>query len=400
MTQKQQAVASLLQQRVDPSDPEYDFHSGDIIDLCTSLLKDFKDSKDELDTEWGKTEKGCNEMKKSLRDDMSSNKDNMEQLAKDIERLGGEIAGHRESLIEAESTLKDDELYLKDLQARCEARANDYDQRSSMRGQEAEALKQAVAILSGAVKDADEGANKRALLQVSKAAPVSFLQTMEVQQHSQSLRGRAEESLALEAKKNMALDMLRSEGRRLGSLTIAALTTRSAADPFKKVKELIQKLVERLLQESQAEATKKGFCDTEMAKAEHDRDRLFKEAKDLNRELRALEAKQDELETEIKELTDDLGDESKDLKEVSAQRESDKKVNAETLKTAREGLDAVNDAITVLKNFYSQAAKASFIQASPLDEDTKGAGFSGSYKGKQGGMQAVFALLETIKTDF
>jgi len=60
----------------------------------------------------------------------------------------------------------------------------------------------------------------------------------------------------------------------------------------------------------------------------------------------------------------------------------------------------VNEAILILKTFYKQAAKAALLQASPLDEDTKGAGFSGNYKGKQGASSAVFALLETIASDF
>merc|ERR1719217_407615 len=74
--------------------------------------------------------------------------------------------------------------------------------------------------------------------------------------------------------------------------------------------------------------------------------------------------------------------------------------NMETLKTAKEGYEAVNEALLVLKSFYEQAAKASLIQASPVDEDTSGPGFSGSYKGNQSGSQAVLALLETISSDF
>merc|ERR1719421_40623 len=74
----------------------------------------------------------------------------------------------------------------------------------------------------------------------------------------------------------------------------------------------------------------------------------------------------------------------------------------DTLKVAKEGLAAVTEALLILKSFYSQAAKASaaLVQASPVDEDTSGPGFSGNYKGKQGGMKAVFALLETIASDF
>ena len=54
----------------------------------------------------------------------------------------------------------------------------------------------------------------------------------------------------------------------------------------------------------------------------------------------------------------------------------------------------MTEAILILKSFYKQAAKAVFLQASPV---TERAGFSGNYGGKQDGMKAVFALLETIQ---
>merc|ERR1712087_876293 len=71
-----------------------------------------------------------------------------------------------------------------------------------------------------------------------------------------------------------------------------------------------------------------------------------------------------------------------------------------TLSTAKEGLDGVNEALLILKAFYKQAAKAALLQASPVDEDTSGPGFAGNYKGKQSGSKAIFALLETIASDF
>jgi hypothetical protein len=188
--------------------------------------------------------------------------------------------------------------------------------------------------------------------------------------------------------------------QRLGSLALTSLAERAAADPFKKVKGLIQKLIERLLAESAAEATKKGFCDTELGKARKDRDFRFQEAKDLSAELAGLEAKEDALEEEIKQLKSEIKEETKALKETTKERKEEKEANMESLKTAKEGLDAVNEAILILKSFYKQAAKASFVQASPVDEDTSGPGFSSNYKGKQGSAKAVFALLETIASDF
>merc|ERR1719478_923568 len=164
---KRKAVTSMIQGQasVDPEDPEYKFHSNDIVDLLKSLHKDFKGEKATLDSEEKKRKKGCDELKASLKKEMGSNSDAMKALEKNIEKLSKEIAEHRENLVEAEATMKDDELYLKDLTAQCEARANDYDQRSSMRNDELTALSQALDILRGDVKGRADEVNKRALLQ-------------------------------------------------------------------------------------------------------------------------------------------------------------------------------------------------------------------------------------------
>jgi len=426
-TPKHKAVAALIQQSagVDPSDPEYNFHSQDIIDVCKQLLTDYKAEKKTLDTEYDKTKKGCDAMKASLRKKLSANKSAMEALSKNIQKMQKEIAQHRTDLIESDSTLKDAEAYLKDLQARCEDRANDYDQRSAMRGDELSALTGALKVLTGTV-DSATAVNKRALfiqnasaavapkskkvVAAKKVAPATKIvaaaaseETKKVLSFLQSLsHGRASNFLATSqaARQQKAVDVLRTEGQRLGSIALTSLAEHVSADPFKKVKGLIQKLIERLLQESKNEATKKGFCDTELGKARKDRDYRYSEAQDLSAEISGLQAKRDALKQEIKDLKRDIKAETFALKEATEERAEEKKANAKTLKTAKEGLEGMNEALLILRSFYKQAAKAAFVQASPVDEDTKGAGFAGNYGGKQDGMKAVFALLETIQSDF
>jgi len=259
------------------------------------------------------------------------------------------------------------------------------------------------------VKGAADSANQRAMFvqkpavaaKISEAAPalkaVSFLQEVAASvESSNSFLG-----LSQEAKKDKALSVLREEGKRLQSVMLTSLAENAAGDPFKKIKGLIQKLIERLLTESQNEATKKGFCDTELAKARKERDFRLQDARDLNGDLEQLEAKRDALTSEIADLTRDIKDESKALKDTTEEREQEKKDNLKTMETAKGGLEAVNEAILVLKTFYKQAAKAAFVQgkASPVDEDAPDVA-SGSYKGNQSGSKAVFALLETIASDF
>jgi len=413
---KRKAVTAMIQGQaaVDPSDPEYQYHSNDIIDLLEKLHKDFKDEKADLDSEYKKSSKACDELKASLKKEMSSNKDAMDALEKNIEKLSKEIAEHRENLVEAEGVMKDDELYLKDLTAQCEVRAKDYDQRSSMRNDELTALTKALDILKKNVKGRADEVNQRALLLQylrqhkadatpaevvkSSAAKETIKASVATKKAISFLQSRSD--VSNEERRKQALALLTQEGQRLNSFALTSLAQRSAADPFKKIKGLIQKLIERLVAEATAEATKKGFCDTELGKARKDRDFRREETTDLSATLEGLEAKEDALTEEIKLLTGQIEDEEKSLKTTTKERKEEKESNMKTLKTAKEGFEAVNEALLVLKSFYAQAAKGAFIQASPVDEDTSGPGFSSSYKGNQSGSKAVLSLLETISSDF
>jgi len=398
------AVTSFLQSSVDPDDPEYKYHSQGILDVLSDTLKDFNNEKKDVDTEWEKTETAENNLITDTEGQMTENKNSIETLEGDVETLATEIAGHREDLVDAEGLLKDDELYLKDLTERCEQRAHAFDQRSTMRAQELEALNTATGILKDRVKGKDESANERAFVQ-EKAAPASlpaksFLQTSSRVQLSNLLQKARGQTLSAEVRTEKVLALLVTEGKRLNSVMLNSLAMKIKADPFKKVKELIQKLIERLVQEATAEATKKGFCDLELSKAEKNRNHRWQDVQRLNAELAGLEAKRDELEEELEELAAALKELKSALEEAEKLRAENKEENLTTLKEAREGLGAVKEALTVLKVFYKKASKATvLLQASPVDEDDPGAA-SGAYKGNQQASKAILGLLEVIVSDF
>merc|ERR1719326_1337599 len=148
-------------------------------------------------------------------------------------------------------------------------------------------------------------------------------------------------------------------------------------DHFAKVKAIIQKLIERLLDEKKAEASKKGFCDTELAKAMKDRDVAQSKAVSMSAELKDLEATKEELEAELKQLKKDKEETEEALEKAEGLRKEEKLENEETLKKAQDGLDALNEAILILKSFYSSARDKTqkglnvFLQG-PVDADTDG----------------------------
>jgi len=220
---------------------------------------------------------------------------------------------------------------------------------------------------------------------------------------------------------------LRTEGARLNSVMLTKLADQFLADPFIKIKKLIQGLIERLLEEAKNEATKKGMCDTELGKAKHARDARYSDIQSEDANLASLQSTLDKLNAEIAQLTLDLdGDANAGAKDiagqqglilnlanVTAERNTEKGQNEVAIVEAKQGAVAVAGAIKVLQDYYHEAAKAkgaAFVQlsaddsASPLDADSSDQSSSGfgskSYKGNTGSTQAIFGLLEVIKSDF
>jgi len=336
-------------------------------------------------------------------------KGEVKKLTGEISKLKGEIAKLNETLTETEATLKDDSAYLSDLTARCEEKGKAWDQRSKMRSDEVEALTKALGIINKN-KDLD-AVNKRALLVakapavvvvaakpkavVKPAAPVAKEVVKTVVPSFLQVKSRTQKT------QEAVAAVLRQESARLNSDMLSTVANQIMADPFKKIKTLIQGLIERLLEESKNEATKKGFCDTELGKSELDRKNRLADVNQLDSDLSGLEAEDGRLTSEIAELKVSITDLKAALKTADELRDDENVENTKTIKDAKAGAVAVGEALVILQDFYKAGAKASFVQASPIDEDGKqNGGFDANYKGDQDSSRAILGLLEVIKSDF
>jgi hypothetical protein len=422
---KRRAVLAFMQgRRVDPSSPEYKFHSDGIISVLEKLKTEFDDKKSETQSEMEKAAKLCTDSKTELTGQIDGAKTEITGLETDIDTLNTKISEDRASLIEAEDMLKDDKVYLKDLTAQCETSAREWDQRSQARGQELEVLAEALKIIRDggedgkkSVKDLETDAGlrstgdsatttevntrlrqRRVQLRVAprpkqavRRAPPSFLQ-----QGSRSASLRSTSSSLQQAE-----EFLRNAGINLKSAALTAMAASLRKDPFAKVKTMIQNLIVRLLDEAKKEATKQGFCDTELGKAYKTRDFRLDDAKKLAAEIGLLRSKNDTLAEEIAELEEALPELKDTLNQTAQLRAQEKIENLDRIKVSKEGYAAVTEAIVLLKTYYKSKAKALLqTRASPVDEDTEGPGFSGSYRGKADGARGIIGLLEVIKSDF
>jgi len=429
---QQRAMSVLLQTDADDA-PEGDFdsHSDDIIAVLTDLEKEFKAKAAAVDQEEGQNKKDFNEQIKAKTNEKKQAKIDKKTAEGDKAQADENIAKASEDMVKEEALLKDDELYMKDLTTKCELKAREWDQRSQMRSEEVTALTAAIKIIKEGVVD-NSAVNKRAFIQ-NEAQPIktperkedprdsaeedsldgmdvdlSFVQLSQqprmkiaslVKQASKVTQTLSEAQQA--AKKEKVIKSLVASGNKLGSANLAALAMRVQADPFIKVKKLIQDLIERLVTEAAEEATKKGWCDTELGKATHTRDSNMDTIMELNAELEGLEATKAKLEEEIATLTTEIADLNDSLTKETKMRADEKAENMDTLDKAKAGLAATKDAYDVLTTFYKKSAKGkvSLIQASPVDADSP-ASPSGAYKGGQQKAGGILAMLDVIISDF
>jgi len=287
-----------------------------------------------------------------------------------------------------------------------------------MRAGEIKALTEAIDIVGGSVASTQgtrgyTDNSEPVLLQGGKPAQadrytdVVFTQLKEVRKFSADQSSR-EKEMRLEAVTN-----IKHMAAKLNSVPLNLLAMKIAADPFAKVKELIQQLITRLLTESQNEATQKGWCDTEIGKANTDRDHRMADTKSLSAKALLLEAEKKSQEQTIAMLTDEISSLNADHAEVTRIRESEKAENKKVLEDSREGLSALQKALATLKKFYGKGAKANQsgyvglmqadLEQSPVAADMASAGVSGSqgnYEGNQAAGTGIIGILQVIESDF
>jgi len=190
---------------------------------------------------------------------------------------------------------------------------------------------------------------------------------------------------------------LKIKGAKLHSQVLAALAVRVEADPFVKVKKLIQDLVTRLMEEAGNEATEKAWCDKELASNEHTRNEKTAKVEKIHARSDLLKATIQKLSEDIKELTAQVSQINKDVRDATNIRTTEKEENTVTIKDAQDAQKAVSSALQVLQEFYAKAGDASaLIQARPTAPPV----FDRPYKGLQAENGGVLGMIEVIQSDF
>jgi len=162
-----------------------------------------------------------------------------------------------------------------------------------------------------------------------------------------------------DGQKVRALRLIQQLGQRYHSTALISLSYRASADPFAKVRGMVQDMIEKLMQEAAEAADQKAFCDAEQGKS-----RKSKEEKDMS--LAKTTARIEKADSAVATLTEqktmlskEVADLDAEMKEATEIRTSEKAVFNKTEKDLSESVDACGAAIQVLRDYYEGA---SFVQ--------------------------------------
>jgi len=156
-------------------------------------------------------------------------------------------------------------------------------------------------------------------------------------------------------------DFLAAEGQRLHSQSLTLLSQKIMADPFAKVKRMIDTLLKRLLEEANEDAKHEGFCDEEMGKSKVTRNKLSSDIDALTASIEDGQATISTLTADTSQLSKDIAALDEAMGKATALRKEEKATNAVTVKDAQAAQAAVAAATAVLKDYYAKASTATAL---------------------------------------
>lgn len=378
--QAKAALSAFLQLRNSgeagaPEANAYEFQSGGVIAMLEKLEAKFVAERSALEKEEMNGKHNYELLMQQKTDDLGMDESSVSrQTAAKAERLEDAAAAKSDKDVTTKTKAEDEET-LQRTTAECTAESEEFEANQKVRAEELATIKKAISILSSdAVKgNAETYLPSAALMQVKKATALAQLRSGARQQPAQQL----------------ASAYLQAAAKRLGSRFLSTAAMHTGADPFEKVKQMIKDLLVKLMEEANAEASKNGYCTTELATNKMTREDKSAEVEELSNKIDAETAKIAELTSDTADLSDAVAELRGKQAEATSLRAEEKKTNEQTIADAKEAQIAVERAIAVLKDFYGTSAAAMIQQEG-----------SAPYTGMTSDSTGVLGMLEVVLSDF
>jgi len=372
-----------------PDPAAYKSSSGGIISSLEDMLEKAKAQQSDAQKA---------EMEAKFNFDMLKQKleDQIKFANKELDETKKAKAASEEGKAEAEGNLEksnkgvtEDSKKLKELQTECMTKAEEYEVEMHDREGELEALALAKKILV----EKTGGAADRAysFVQVSMRAS-----TRAKTQTRAMARLREQRDLVLAQVQRIAKDGSTEMVQLAERLRMASLMS---ADPFAKIKGMIQEMIEKLVKEAEEEAGHKAYCDKEMGETK------VKKA-DMTEEVEDLQVKIDKATSKIAKLKQDIMTLTQELAKIAEEQQTADKIRAEE-KAAWEaaeadfssGLEGVGMALQVLRDYYAEKEE-SLLQTGAQTHTRVHAKAKAKDTKESGAASGIIGMLEVVESDF
>jgi len=374
-TQEKKTVSAFLQQKSQDQDEDeqtpaaYESSSGGILDAIAGMEEKAEESLSSERKEEMKDQNAYALLKMALENELKNAKDELAKATSKKQFTTEELARAEKTLTAAQSSLAEDSKYLADLKRECQAKATEFEEEYKDRVGELTALGKAKAIMT------------------EKFAFVQTGMTVRVRSHNWLAQGSKDD------RKEKALKMIATMGKRLRSTALVSLSYRALADPFAKVKNMIEEMVEKLLAEAAEEAGQKAFCDKELGESKASKAEKEGKLDTVNARIEKSESAVEKLGEEIKTISNELAEMNAANAEATKIRTEEKATFEKTAKDYSESQEACAAAIEVLRSYYESGSFVQVRATTTLKSRMKARESSGDAGG-------IIGMLEVAESDF
>jgi septal ring factor EnvC (AmiA/AmiB activator) len=335
-------------EKADPMDYEapeanaYEFQSGGIVELLKKLNAEFTAKLGQCQKEEMNAKHAFDMMIADLTDSIENSEKEIEAKTVEKEQKTEKAAQNKKQLAATVADKAENEKLLKSTETECAEKKLSFAEKQKLRTEELEAIAKAIEILSS--DDVSGNADK-------------YLDLAQSRKSTSLVQGGSRN----QGIRHQIHDFLASEGRRKHSKGLTLLAEQISADPFAKVKKLIDDMITRLLEEAREDAKHEGFCDKEMGKSKITRNKLTEDIDGLDAAIEEGKSTIQKLADDTVTLTQQVADLVKSMAEASELRKTEKATNKVTVEDAQAAQKAVAAATAVLKDFYEKAATATAL---------------------------------------
>merc|ERR1719375_1539657 len=364
-------LTALLQNSQDSEDESlgapaaqvYKNKSGGIIETMQDLYEKGEAQLEEARKTETKNLQAYQMLAQSLKDEIKYANQELDKAKKNLATSEEAEATAQGDLDVTSKDLAEDVKDLATLHQDCMKGAEDFEAETKSRGEELKALATAKKVIVEATSGAAE--QSYSFVQVAMASGAD-LANFEAVRFVRDLAQKHKSTALTQLASRMAAAMRASH--------------RSGEDPFAKVKGLISSMIEKLLQEAEADATEKAYCDKEMAETEAKKADKEAAIEKLSTQIDANTARTAKLKEEVATLQKELSALAKAQAEMDKLRAEQKAAFDTNSAEMKKGVEGVKLALKVLREYYAKGDKA--------------------HSSADGAGSGIIGLLEVCESDF